>query len=85
MPREDLLDTITTNLPNYDELQSLFLEHFPLFWKLGPIYYSAMIHVHGFQGLPEEVATVYLCGIALERVRQASEEGNGDVWHPQAA
>lgn len=84
------LMAIANNQPKFEKVRLDFFEHFPLFWKMGPVNYGAMIVEWGFQPFVDEVVAVYLCGLALARLEVYSEnysklhpdDEGPDIWNP---
>ena len=78
------LAAISTDVPDYTVTRNAFFEHFPLFWKLGPVNYACLTRYTGFTGFTYEIVAVYLCGLAYAKLSAYSEtyKGDEDIWNP---
>lgn len=78
------LAAITTDVPDYTAVRNEFFEHFPLFWKLGPVNYACLPRYTGFSGVNGQLVAVYLCGLAMAKLSAYSENyrGDEDIWNP---
>jgi hypothetical protein len=86
--KTDHIEAIVTRQPVYAVVREKFLEHFPLFWKLGTFNYAALMDHDELHPFHSEIAAIFLCGMALERIGEISEHcgsGDPDMWGPMAA